>query len=136
MTAKTVFSCPLHPRTATIFKGNKFTDRQSASAEAKRSVLAKFQARPPADDPAVLARAAERQAIAEAREARMAERRREREIEAARREAERLAAEAAEAERRKAEEARLAEEARAEALLKLQQKAARDARYAARKARR
>lgn len=127
---------PPPSRTATIFKGNKFNERQTASAEAKRAVLAKFQSRPPADDPAVQARAAERRAIAEARDARMAERRVEREAEAARREAERLAAEAADAERRKAEEASQAEEARAAALLKLEQKAARDARYAARKARR
>ena len=123
-------------RATTIFKGNKFGERQTASAEAKRAVLAKFQSRKPADDPEVQARAAERRAIAEAREARMAERRREREIEAARQATERLAAEAAEAERRKADEVRLAEEARAAALLKLEQKAARDARYAARKARR
>ncbi len=135
MTAGAV-AAPPSSRTATIFKGNKFNERQSASADAKRAVLAKFQSRPPADDPAVQARAAERRAIAEAREARMAERRIEREAEAARKAAERLAAEAADAERRKADEARAVEEARDAALLKLQQKAARDARYAARKARR
>jgi hypothetical protein len=124
------------PRVTTIFKGNKFDERQSASAEAKRALLAKFQSRPPADDPEVQARAAERKAIAEAREARLAERRVEREAEMAKQAAEREAALAAEALRRKEEEAAAVEAARAEALLKLEQKAARDARYAARKARR
>jgi hypothetical protein len=123
-------------RATTIFKGNKFSDRQSASAEAKRAVLAKFQSRPPADDPEVQARAVERKAIADAREARLAERRLEKEAEAARQAAEQEAALAAEAIRRKEEEARAAEEVRAAALLKLEQKAARDAKYAARKARR
>ena len=47
----------------TIFKGNKFGERQTASAEAKRAILAKFQSRPAADDPDVQARAAERKAI-------------------------------------------------------------------------
>ncbi len=123
-------------RATTIFKGNKFGERQTASAEAKRAILAKFQSRPAADDPEVQARAAERKAIAEAREARMAERRLEREAEAARQAAEREAALAAEALRRKEEEAAAADALRREALLKLEQKAARDARYAARKARR
>ena len=124
------------PRATTIFKGNKFGERQTASAEAKRAILAKFQARPAADDPEVQARAAERKAIADAREVRMAERRLEREAEAARQAAEREAAMAAEALRRKEEEAAAADALRREALLKLEQKAARDARYAARKARR
>ena len=124
------------PRAKTIFKGNKFGERQSTSAEAKRAVLAKFQQRPSPDDPEVQARAAERKAIAEAREARLAERRVEREAEAARQAAEREAAAAAEAIRRREEEVQAAEAARAEALHKLEQKAARDARYAARKARR
>ncbi len=127
---------PPRSRATTIFKGNKFGERQSASAEAKRAILAKFQSRPSADDPEVQARAAERKAIAEAREVRMAQRRLEREAEAARQAAEREAALAAEAQRRKEEEAAAAEALRREALLKLEQKAARDARYAARKARR
>ncbi len=123
-------------RATTIFKGNKFGERQTDSAEAKRAILAKFQSRPAADDPEVQARAAERKAIADAREARMAERRLEREAEAARQAAEREAAMAADALRRKEEEAAAADALRQEALLKLEQKAARDARYAARKARR
>lgn len=124
------------PRVTTIFKGNKFSERASASADAKRAVLAKFQSRPALDDPDVQARAAERKAIADARDVRMAERRAEREAEAARLAAEREAQLAAEAIRRKEEEAEAAEAAKRAALLKLEQKAARDARYAARKARR
>ncbi len=54
------------------FKGSLFTDRQSTSAAAKKALLEKFKAKPAADDPAVLARAAERRAIAEAREVRAA----------------------------------------------------------------
>jgi hypothetical protein len=127
---------PPSSRVTTIFKGNKFGERQSTSADAKRAILAKFQSRPPADDPEVQARAAERKAIADAREARLVERRIEREAEAARQAAEREAALLAEAARRKEEEAAAVEATRAEALLKLEQKAARDARYAARKARR
>ncbi len=100
------------------------------------ALLAKFKPRPAADDPEVRARQAERRAIAEARELRMAERRREREEAAARltveREAAAVAAAAAAAER----EAAARDAARQEALLKLEQKAARDKRYAARKARR
>jgi len=123
-------------RAITIFKGSKFVDRQSASAEAKRALLAKFQSRPPADDPEIVARAAERKAVAEAREQRLAERRAERAAEAARLAAEREAAAAADAARKREEEAAAQEAAREEALLRLKQKAARDARYAARKARR
>jgi len=120
----------------TIFKGSKFDDRQKASAEAKHAMLARFKSRPPADDPEVQAKLAERRQIAEAREARMAERRIEREAEAARLAAEKAAAAAAEAERQAEAEAAARESAREEALLKLAQKAARDKRYAARKARR
>ncbi|NPD65917.1 hypothetical protein HN018_14475 [Lichenicola cladoniae] len=119
-----------------MFKGNKFGERQSTSADAKRAVLAKFQQRPSADDPDVQARAVERKAIADARDARLAERRVEREAETARQAAEREAALAAEAVRRKEEEAQAVEATRTEALRKLEQKAARDAKYAARKARR
>jgi hypothetical protein len=77
------------------FKGSKYEDRRDAAAEAKKALIERFKARPPADDPAVLARAAERKAIQEAREIRAAER----------------------------------------ARLKAERKAARDAKYAARKAR-
>ena len=113
------------------FKEATFGDRKSAAEQARKALLEKFRAKPGPDDPAVLKRQEERKAIAEAREVRAAERRAAR---AAADEAERLAREAA----AKAEEERLAREAEehaeAERQLKAAQKAARDARYAARKA--
>ncbi len=119
-----------------MLKGSKFTDRASASAEAKQAMLAKFQSRPSLEDPDVQKRIAERRAVAEAREVRNAERDKLK-AEAAQRvaaekEAVRLAELAAREEQEKAKEAQVAslEE------LKARQKAARDARYAARKQRR
>jgi hypothetical protein len=123
-------------RVSKIFKDHKFSERQRASADAKTALLAKFKTRPALDDPEVLARQAERKAIAEAREIRMAERRKQREEEAARVAAEQAAALAAEAVRKAELETAAKEAARQEALAKLEQKAARDKRYAARKARR
>jgi hypothetical protein len=80
-----------------------FTDRKANSAAAKQALLERFKARPGPDDPIMQQRRAERQAIADARAVRDAEKA------AARVEAERLAAiEAA----RLAEEERLAEIAR------------------------
>ena len=80
-----------------------FTDRQANSAAAKQALLERFKARPGPDDPIMQQRRAERQAVADARAVRDAEKA------AARVEAERLAAiEAA----RLAEEERLAEIAR------------------------
>ena len=99
-------------------------------------MLAKFKTRPPADDPEVLARQVERKAIADAREVRMAERRKQREEEAVLLAAQRLAEAAAEAARNAEQEAAAREASRQEALAKIEQKAARDKRYAARKARR
>lgn len=113
------------------FNENSMTDRLKAQAEARQAALARFRARPPADDPAVLARKAEREAVA-----------REREIRVAAREAERLELEAqrvaeADAERERQAAAAVQEAAdkleRANAA-RLEQKAQRDARYAARKA--
>ncbi len=123
-------------RVTAIFKDNKFDERQRASADAKAALLAKFKTRPAPDDPAILAKQAERQAIAEAREIRAAERRKQREEEAARLAVERAAAAAEEARLQAEREAAAREAARQEALLRLEQKAARDKRYAARKARR
>jgi membrane protein involved in colicin uptake len=116
-------------------KYDDFNDRNSAAINARKAALEKFRARPGPEDPAVLERQAERAAIAAAREVRMAER------EAARAaEAERLAAEeaarVAEQQAKAAEEAALKAEAKARAVaLAAEQKAARDARYAARHAR-
>jgi hypothetical protein len=118
------------------FKYPELKDRQEAASAAKKAILEKFKAA--ANDPRIAERQAERIAIAEARQVRMAEREaakkaREAELAAQRaREAE-LAAQA----QREAEEAaaRLkAEEAEKAEILAMQQKADRDARYAARKA--
>jgi hypothetical protein len=115
------------------FKGSTFKDRAEAAAAAKKALLEGFRKRPPADDPAVLARIAERRAVQEARALRDAERQRQRAEEEARRTAEeeaRRQASEEEVARRAAEAAARDEQIRAE------RKAARDARYAARKARR
>lgn len=117
-----------------------FGDRLSVAAAAKKAQLEKFKAnKVDVNDPAFLEQQAARQAAAAAREERQAQRKAEKEAakeqviaerKAAQKAAEdklvadRLAAETAEAD---AEEAKIA--------LAAQQKAARDARYAARKAR-
>jgi len=112
---------PPHART-------NFDDRIGAAAAAKKAVLERFLARPKADDPAMLEQQAALKAIADARDARAAERKALKEAEAAR-----VAAELA---AKRAEEERLAAEVKARAAAAEQErKAARDARYAARKAR-
>ena len=104
------------------FKEKTFGERLSASGDAKKAALAKFLARPGADDPAVVARRAARETLNAAREVRLAERAAER---------------AAEEARQLVEQAALAaEKAIADAALEAKRKADRDARYAARKARR
>jgi hypothetical protein len=118
------------------YKNDSFTNRLTSSANAKNALLERFRARPGPDDPAVVARRAEQAAIEAAREIRIAERKAAREAEAARLAAEQAAleeerkAQDVELLARKAEEAARAEQRAAEA------KAARDARYAARRARR
>jgi hypothetical protein len=110
------------------FKEPSFADRQKAAIDAKKNILAKFKAQPGPDDPAVKARAAEREAAASAR----AEAKAVREVE----KAEQKAREAEEAAAAALQLAREEEEATlAKAALEAQQKAARDARYAARKKR-
>ena len=89
------------------FNENSMTDRLKAANEARQAALARFRDRPPADDPAVLARKAEREQIVRDREIRT----------------------------RARDEARAAEEkVEQAAAARLEQKALRDARYAARKA--
>jgi hypothetical protein len=118
-----------------MLKGTKFADRASASAEAKQAMLAKFQSRPSLEDPDVQKRVAERRAIAEARAVRTAERDKLKAEEAKRAAAEKEVARLAElAAREEQEKAKLAQVASLEDL-KAKQKAARDARYAARKQR-
>ena len=119
------------------FKGSQFTDRAQASAEAKKAALEKFRASAPKpDDPAVLARAAERRAIAEARDIRMAERRKVKEAEAERMAEESRLRAIEEARLAAEEEERKAGQARREEEIKAERKAARDAKDAARTARR
>ena len=115
------------------FKGSTFKDRAEAAAAAKKTLLEGFKARTPADDPAFLARQAARSEVIKAREIRTAERTRQKEEDEVRRKTEeeaRVKFEAEEAER-KATEAAARDEA-----IRNERKQARDARYAARKARR
>ena len=108
------------------FKEPGFADRQKAAAQARANILEKFKARPAADDPTVKAREAER-AEAAANRAKAKEARETAKAEQKRREAEAAAAEKARLAREKEEEATRA------AALEADQKAKRDARYAARK---
>jgi hypothetical protein len=129
-----------------IYREKDIFERRNAANEAKQALLERFKAKPAADDPAVLARQAERKAILEARKVREAEK--------AKLKQERLAREAAEKAEREAtaEAARLAAEEAAQAEAKAREaeeteriarlladeaerKAKRDARYAARKQR-
>lgn len=129
-----------------VYREKDFNERRNAANDARKALLDKFKARPAADDPKVLARQAERQAILEARAIREAEKERLKQERLAREAKERAEREAAEAEaRRIAEEAARAEATRREAeeneriarVLsdEAERKAKRDARYAARKAR-
>jgi Family of unknown function (DUF6481) len=108
------------------FKEPSFADRQKAAQEARQNILDKFRSQPGPDDPAVKQRQAEREAVAVdrakakvVREASKAEQKRQ--------DQEAAAAAAAELAREKEEAAER------EAALEVERKAARDARYAARK---
>lgn len=110
------------------FKEPGFADRQKAAQQARRNILNKFRSQPGADDPEVTKRRAEREAVAAAR-AQAKEARETAKAEEKRREEEAAAAAAAQRLREREEEtAKLA-------VLEAEQKAKRDARYAARKAR-
>jgi hypothetical protein len=113
-------------RSMSGFKEPSFADRQKAAQQARQDILNKFRSQPGPDDPVVKQRQAEREALAAerakarlAREAAKAEQKR-REEETAIEAAAQLAREKAEAAAREAE-------------LEAERKAARDARYAARK---
>jgi hypothetical protein len=129
-----------------IYREKDVFERRNAANEAKKALLERFKAKPAADDPAVVARQAERKAILAAREIREAEK--------ARLKQEKLAREAVDKAEREAaaEAARIAAEeaAQAEANIReseeneriarfladeAERKAKRDARYAARKQR-
>ena len=116
--------------TVRTYKDSSFDERRTAAANAKRAMAERFRAQQPGpDDAAVAQRQAKLRAISDAREARRAERKAVCEAETARRAAEEAA--------RVAERTALAAEQVARDLaLKAERKAARDARYAARKARR
>jgi hypothetical protein len=101
------------------FKGQNFNDRREAAAKARAALAERFAAHD-VNDPDLQKRLAERKVVADARAERQAERAAAKAAELARAEAERRAAEA--------------ERVRQEAELKAAQKAARDARYARRKA--
>ena len=110
------------------FKEKGFADRLSASARAKAARVEHFKAQPAPDHPTVLDRQARNRALAEAREQRAAAKRAAREAD--------LARLAEDESRRAAEElARETEAAQRENELEAERKAARDARYAARKKR-
>jgi hypothetical protein len=118
------------------YKNDDFNNRLTTAAQARNALLERFRARPGPDDPAVVARREAQAAIEAAREIRIAERKVAREAEARR-----LAVEqAALAEEQKAKDvellARKAEDAARAAERAAEAKAARDARYAARRARR
>jgi hypothetical protein len=108
------------------FKEPSFADRQKAAQQARQNILNKFKSQPGLDDPEVAKRRAEREAqAAERAKAKLAR-------DAAKAEEQRIEAEAAA--QAAAQLAREKEEAAArEAELELERKAARDARYAARK---
>jgi hypothetical protein len=109
------------------FGDKNFSERLQAAAKAKQAMLQRA-AKPAADDPVALKKKAERQAIVAAREARVEAK--------ARADAERAASDAAElAELAAASKLAAREEADRQVALLAEQKAARDARYAARKKR-
>jgi hypothetical protein len=108
------------------FKEPSFADRQKAAQEARKTIVKKFRAQPGPNDPAVKARQAEREALA-AERAKAALARKAAKAERKRLEVEVAAATAAQLLREK-EEALTRQ-----AALEADQKAARDARYAARK---
>jgi Family of unknown function (DUF6481) len=114
-------------------KGETLDERRELAMEAKKAMLEKFRQKANPNDPELQAKLAERKVLAEARDLRHKEREAIKAAEAAR-----IAAEKAEADRiaREAAEAKQAEELEVMLRLEAERKAARDARYAARKARR
>jgi hypothetical protein len=119
------------------FKEKSLADRMSEAAKAKQAQLERARAKSPANDPNFAARQEERKKVAEAREIRAAERAKEKLAAKARDAEQRIKDEAARIEAEKLEavrrEAEAAERKIREAALEIERKAARDARYAARK---
>lgn len=110
------------------FKEKGFAERRDTAAKAKQADLKKFEQKASADDPAQIEKRAARVAVAEARKVRAAKRDEEKA-------AEKQRALAEEAERLAEKQRELAAEAEQQVALAEKQKADRDARYAARKAR-
>jgi len=107
-------------------------ERLNAAKNAREAMAEKFRQRPGSDDPAAAERRAARAAVSAARDARVAEREARRLAEEARMAAER---EADSAERVEQAKRMAAEKEADDARLEAERKASRDARYAARKAR-
>ncbi|HZK89647.1 MAG TPA: DUF6481 family protein [Stellaceae bacterium] len=120
-------------------KEKGFEDRLTAAANARKAQLEKFLAKSAANAPGLAERQSARQAVATARDIRVAERkavRLESEAQAAAASAARAAALAAEQTARDAAAAEQVARDAADALLRqAEQKSARDSRYAARQAR-
>ncbi len=117
------------------FKETGFTERLSTAASAKKAELEKFRGKSEANDPAFAERQAARHAVSLARETRTAGRKAARLASVAREAAEQAAHEAAVEAEQAAVDAEVAEQAARDVALQAERKAARDARYAARKAR-
>jgi hypothetical protein len=117
------------------FRGDTFNQRQQAAVQARQAMLDRFRAKPDANDPTLLERQATQVALSEARAIRQGERAALRAEETAKLEAERAEAAAQAARDAEAAALRATEDAARAEALKVEQKAARDARYAARKAR-
>ena len=114
------------------FKDNDPNFRREKAVAARQANLAQFREKPRPDSPEMLERAAARRAIAEARDIRQRERAVAKKAQQEREAAELAARKAAEAIEAEARKTREVEEA---AQLLIELKAARDARYAARKKR-
>ena len=116
------------------------SDRLGAAAQSRRTRLEQARANAPANDPGFAERQAARRAAGVAREARAAERKAAKLAEKAREAEEKAAEERARAialvAEQEAREAEVAEQTAREIDLAAERKAARDAKYAARKARR
>ena len=117
------------------FKGTGFEDRLSTAVNAKKAELEKFRARSGVNDPAFVARQAARHAVSVARDARTAERKASRLASVAHEADERAARDAAAEAEQAARDAEVARQAADDVALQAERKMARDARYAARKAR-
>ena len=114
------------------YREKSFGDRMNAATEARKATLHRILSRPGAGDPAVIAQKADRAAIVAAREARTAARN---EAKLAAEERARIETEARVVREQKEAADKAAQDAVRAIALATEQKAARDARYAARKAR-